>query len=92
MMMNAGFNLGSRDIETLNMKLGRIYRNPLIDPRNTALIGSTVTLINCLGCNTLIQPHSHNRQFRSRSPEGAPLKTRQNRLAFNHRCVAMDAA
>jgi hypothetical protein len=88
MMMNAGFNLGSRDIETLNMKLGRIYRNPLIDPRNTALIGSTVTPINCLGCDTL----KIDRQFRSRSPEGAPLKTRQNRLAFNHRCVAMDAA
>ncbi|WP_144778620.1 GreA/GreB family elongation factor [Marinobacter maritimus] len=53
MMMNADFNLGSRDIETPNMKLGRIYRNPLVKPKNTALIGSTVTLINCLDSSVL---------------------------------------
>lgn len=53
MMMNVGFNLGSRDIKTLNMKLGQIYRNPLVAPKNTALIGSTVTLINCLDSSEL---------------------------------------
>ncbi|MBU2872596.1 GreA/GreB family elongation factor [Marinobacter salexigens] len=53
MMMNVGFNLGSRDIKTLNAKLGRIYRNPVTSPKNTALIGSTVTLINCLDSSVL---------------------------------------
>ena len=53
MMMNVGFNLGSRDIATLNAKLGRLYRNPVIPPEDTAMIGSTVTLINCLDSSVL---------------------------------------
>lgn len=53
MMMNVGFNLGSRDIKTLNAKLGKIYSNPITAPKNTALIGSTVTLINCLDSSVL---------------------------------------
>ncbi|GGE65895.1 hypothetical protein GCM10011533_17770 [Streptosporangium jomthongense] len=53
MMMNVGFNLGSRDIQTLNAKLGRIYRNSVAPPENTAMIGSSVTLINCLDSSVL---------------------------------------
>ncbi|WP_144821164.1 GreA/GreB family elongation factor [Marinobacter piscensis] len=53
MMMNAGFNLGSRDIDTLNAKLGRIYRDPVAPLENTARINSTVTLINCLDSSVL---------------------------------------
>lgn len=53
MMMDAGFHLGSRDIDTLNAKLGRIYRNPVAPPENTARIDSTVTLINCLDSSVL---------------------------------------
>src|SRR5699024_6906147 len=44
---------GSREIDTLNAKLGRIYRNPVAPPENTARIDSTVTLIICMDSSVL---------------------------------------